>query len=94
MLALFLIVYLLMLQPVKKQILISLRELPTRMVRGSKDLAAATANAAVNLEVEVPGVEQAKRAATLKKQLSEKVKTEPAVAGRLVQSWIREGGKE
>jgi flagellar M-ring protein FliF len=93
-LALFLIVYFLMLRPVKKQILISLRELPTRLVRGSRDLATATAAAAGSLEVEVPGVEHAKRAATLKKQLSEKVRTEPAVAGRLVQSWIREGGKE
>jgi flagellar M-ring protein FliF len=93
-LALFLIVYFLMLRPVKKQILTSLRELPTRMVRGSKDLAAATATVAGTLEGEVPGAEQAKRASTLKKQLSDKVKTEPAVAGRLVQSWIREGGKE
>jgi len=93
-LALFLIVYFLMLRPVKKQILTSLRELPTRMVRGAKDLGVATAGAALTAEVEVPGVEQAKRAATLKKQLSEKVKTEPAVAGRLVQSWMREGGKE
>ena len=45
-------------------------------------------------EIEPAGTEQARRASTLKRQLSEKVKTEPAVASRLVQSWIREEGKE
>jgi flagellar M-ring protein FliF len=93
-LALFLIVYFLMLRPVKAQILAALREMPARMARSPKELGAATAAAAAALEVEPAGVEQARRAAALKKQLSEKVKTEPAVAGRLVQSWIRDGGKE
>jgi len=41
--------------------------------------------------LDVPqGNEVAKRAALLKRQLTDKVKTEPAVAGRLVQTWIRE----
>ena len=94
-LALFLIVYFLMLRPVKKQILTSLRELPARMARNPKGLAGAAAGAgAVAVEIEPPGTEQARRATTLKRQLAEKVKTEPAVASRLVQSWIREGGKE
>ena len=85
-LALFLIVYFLMLRPLKKQVLTVLRELPGRMTRGSKELGATT----VAGEIEPAGTEQARRAATLKRQLSEKVKTEPAVATRLVQSWIRE----
>jgi flagellar M-ring protein FliF len=94
-LALFLIVYFLMLRPVKKQVLSALRELPARMARNPKGLAAAGAGAAdVAVEIEPPGTEQSRRATTLKRQLSEKVKTEPAVASRLVQSWIREGGKE
>jgi hypothetical protein len=37
------------------------------------------------------GVKEAKRAAALKQQLVEKVRSEPAVASRLVQGWIREG---
>jgi flagellar M-ring protein FliF len=93
-LALFLIVYFLMLRPVKKQVLTALRELPARMARGPKELGATPGAAAVAVEVEPPGSEQARRATSLKRQLSEKVKTEPAVASRLVQSWIREGGKE
>ena len=94
-LALFLIVYFLMLRPVKKQVLTALRELPARMARNPKGLAGADAGAAaVGVEVELPGAEQGRRATALKRQLSEKVKTEPAVASRLVQSWIREGGKE
>jgi flagellar M-ring protein FliF len=89
-LALFLIVYFLMLRPVKKQVLTALRELPGRMARGTKELGAA----AVVVEAEPEGTEQSRRAATLKRTLSEKVKTEPAVATRLVQSWIREEGKQ
>ena len=41
-LALFLIVYFLMLRPVKKQVLTDLRELPGRMTRGTKELGATT----------------------------------------------------
>jgi len=44
------------------------------------DQAAATRNAA---EIE-----------TLKKQLAEKVRSEPAAASRLVQTWIRESDRE
>lgn len=93
-LALFLIVYFLMLRPVKKQVMTALRELPARMARNPKGLAGVDAAAGVALEIEPPGTEQAKRATVLKRQLSEKVRTEPAVASRLVQSWIREGGKQ
>jgi len=94
-LALFLIVYFLMLRPVKKQVLTALRELPARVAGNAKELTGASARAAAaTVEIEPPGTEQARRATTLKRQLSEKVKTEPVVASRLVQSWIRDGGKE
>jgi flagellar M-ring protein FliF len=93
-LALFLIVYFLMLRPVKKQVLTAFREMPMRMAQNSKELGGAAGAAASAVEMEPPGVEQARRATALKRQLSEKVKTEPAVATRLVQSWIRDGGKE
>jgi flagellar M-ring protein FliF len=94
--ALFLIVYFLMLRPVKKQILTTLRELPARIVAGNKTSNAqgATPLAAGGVEIELPaGTLQAQRTGVLKKQLAEKVKAEPAAAGRLVQSWIRETGK-
>jgi len=95
--ALFLIMYFLMLRPIKKQALAAFRQLPGRLARPLKE------GAAGNLRAEVPagaappevpdlpqGTEVAKRAALLKRQLTDKVKTEPAVAGRLVQTWIRE----
>jgi flagellar M-ring protein FliF len=88
--ALFAIVYWLILRPLKKQILVTLRELPARVVRSAKELAPAAAG----VEIEAPpGAEQARRATTLKRQLAEKIKSEPAAASRLVQSWIREDGK-
>jgi flagellar M-ring protein FliF len=93
-LALFLIVYFLMLRPVKKQVLTALRELPGRVAHGTKELGATSGAAAIAGETEPAGTEQSRRAATLKRQLSDKVKTEPAVATRLVQSWIREESKE
>ncbi len=95
--ALFAIVYFLVLRPLKKQILVTLRELPARVARGPKELgqaATAAAMAAGSVEIELPpGTEQARRAAALKRQLTEKVKTEPAAASRLVQGWIREDEK-
>ena len=91
--ALFAIVYFLILRPVKKQLLTAFRELPAHAARGAKELArpgVAAVTAAAG-EVELPGAtEQSQRAAALKRQLVEKVKTEPASASRLVQSWIRE----
>jgi flagellar M-ring protein FliF len=90
-LALFLIVYFLMLRPVKKQVLTAFRELPARL---SKSAASLAAGASAAVEVELPaGAEQNRRANTLKKQLAEKVKSEPETASRLVQSWIRETAK-
>ncbi|MFZ0286552.1 MAG: flagellar basal-body MS-ring/collar protein FliF [Terriglobales bacterium] len=92
---LFLIVYFLMLRPVKKQIMTSLRELPARMAHSKKTPGEpGAALAAGGVEIELPaGTDQARRAGTLKKQLADKVKAEPAAAGRLVQSWIRETEK-
>lgn len=91
--ALFLIVYLLMLRPVKRQILAALRELPAKVLRGAKAGALAP-EAAAGVEIELPvGAAQAQRAGALKRQVADKVKAEPATAGRLVQSWIRETGK-
>lgn len=95
-LALFAIVYFLILRPLKKQILVTLRELPARVARGSRELGQTGTGAvgAGSVELELPvGTEQSKRAALLKQQLTEKVKAEPAEASRLVQGWIRENGK-
>lgn len=95
-LLLFLIVYLLILRPVKKQVLAALRGVPQQLTKGGKggDPAAQRTVATATpptVEIELPvGSQQGIRAATLKKQLAEKVRSEPASASRLVQSWIRE----
>jgi len=95
--ALFLIVYFLILRPVKKQMVAAWRELPDRVAEKTKQLgkaATAAALATAGVEIELPpGTEQARRATTLKKQLADKVRTEPAAASRLVQTWIREDQK-
>ena len=86
-LALFVIVYLLILKPVKKQVIAAFRELPKRLKPAEPGALPASGAA----EIELPaGAEGARRAAALKRQLTEKVKAEPATASRLVQTWIRE----
>jgi flagellar M-ring protein FliF len=89
---LFLIVYLLVLRPVRKEVIAAFRALPGQMMKGAKELATpGGAGSAGGVEIELPeGAEEAKRATTLKKQLVDKVRAEPAAASRLVQSWIRE----
>ena len=87
---LFAVVYFVLLSPLKKQTMAALRQaqshasLPGASPRSGalEDLAAA----------ELPGAApELKRTLALKQQLVEKVKQEPAGAGRLVQSWLRQG---
>jgi len=84
---LFLVVYWLILRPVKKQALTAFRELPgkasTLLVAPSTgDSAAPLAGVAV----EAGG----NRANQLKRLLTDKVKAEPEAASRLVQSWVQQ----
>jgi len=95
---LFLVVYFLILRPVKKQALAAFRELPAKLAASGRSLmsvpaaGSAEALAAAGFAAgELPrGVEESKRAAQLKKQLTEKVRTEPQAASRLLQTWVRE----
>ena len=90
---LFVVVYALVLRPVKKQALAAFRQIPQQL---AQSLAAAPAGGAAGAlaGIELPaGSDEAKRAIALKRELGEKVKSEPAAASRLVQSWIREQPK-
>ena len=89
---LFVVVYGMVLRPVKKQALAAFRQIPQQVAQG---LAAAPAGpAGVLAGIELPeGTDEAKRAAALKKELGEKIKAEPAAASRLVQTWIHEPQK-
>ena len=85
---LFLIVYALVLRPVKKQAMAAFKQLPAKL---AQPLAAGAAAGGTLGNIELPpGSEEAKRAGLLKKELAEKIKTEPAAASRLVQTWIRD----
>ena len=89
---LFATVYAVLLRPVKKQVLLSLRELSQRShLRASSTpkevLGASSPN---TIEGETTTVESVR----LKRQALEKVKTEPVATSRLLQNWIREGGSQ
>ena len=92
---LFLFVYFIVLRPVKKQALDTFRQLAAR----AKGAAAENSEADVlpgadtrSLDSPAPAVsEDRQRAKQLKQQMAEKIKAEPAAAGRLVQTWMKEG---
>lgn len=84
---LFLFVYGLILRPVKKQALAAFRQIPQQLAQASAPAAGSGSLASIELP---PGSEEAKRALAIKKELTDKIKSEPATASRLVQTWIRE----
>ena len=88
--ALFLVIYWLVLGPVKKQALAAFRDLPGR-VAGRLTPQAAGAAGGVALGAGQGGIEEGgKRASHLKRLLTEKVKAEPEAASRLVEDWVGE----
>ncbi|HXJ85914.1 MAG TPA: flagellar basal-body MS-ring/collar protein FliF [Candidatus Binatia bacterium] len=87
---LFLVVYWLVLRPVKKQALAAFRELPGKVAARLTQQPVAGASPAM---IEEAGTEGGKRASHLKRLLTEKVKSEPEAASRLVQSWVQQGGE-
>jgi flagellar M-ring protein FliF len=86
---LFLLVYAMVLRPVKKQAIAAFKQIPAHLAQPLAGKAAADALASAELP---HGSEEAKRAAALKKEIGDKIKAEPAAASRLVQSWIRDAG--
>lgn len=86
--ALFAVVYFLLLRPVKRQALAAFRELPARIASAR---AAPAETAGGPGAVQLPErSDEAARASALKRQLTDKVRSEPAAASRLVQNWMRE----
>lgn len=89
--ALFLVVYWLVLRPVKKQALAAFRDLPGRVTASLAPQAAGGAAGTTSLASGEGAIEDGgKRASQLKRLLTEKVKAEPEAASRLVQSWVHE----
>jgi len=77
---LFLMVYALVLNPVKKQAIAAFQQIPAQLAR---PLAAGSAHDRRNRSSQ--GSEEAKRAGALKKELADKIKAEPAGAA----GWCR-----
>ncbi len=86
---LFLVVYLLILRPVKKQVMTAFRELPGKVLSRNAAQPLAAGGTLSPLEA---GQSQGEgqRANQLKRMLTDKVKADPAAASRLVESWVRE----
>ncbi len=99
-------VYMLLLRPVKKQVLTALRALPARPAAATKLISGGevqTPEVAGRKADSLDGILAAgnaddsaalKKLSLLKNQLVNKVKAEPAGASQLVQNWLREGGVE
>ena len=86
---LFLLTYVLLLRPIKKQALSAFSQLPDRSAAQLKAEIAASQNLG---SPEMAALSDAERRSLgLQKQLAEKARNEPAVTGRLVQAWLREG---
>jgi len=104
---LFLLIYLLVLRPIKRQIVTAFQELPKQlgMAKGQREALpkspsgtfAVTGDdtAAVEASIQQLGDSptETKQAVILKKNLLDKVKKEPATASRLIQNWMRQEGK-
>jgi flagellar M-ring protein FliF len=88
--ALFLVVYGLVLRPVKKQALAAFRELPGRV---SASVSPVKASPAGEIQITDGGGEGGKRTTQLKRMLTDKVKSEPDSASRLVQGWVQQENK-
>jgi flagellar M-ring protein FliF len=83
-LLLFLLAYALLLRPLKKQVLATVRELPARAATQQSVLSGAS------MESALAALPPEQRALFLKKQLVDKVKGEPVAAGQLLHAWINE----
>jgi flagellar M-ring protein FliF len=101
---LFLLIYFLVLRPVKTQVLATLRALPEKSMQASLPAGAAGKDSGKHLTLaDLEGElkqelaetnSQVMRTIALKRHLTDKVKREPEGATRLVQSWVRQGGSE
>jgi flagellar M-ring protein FliF len=106
LLLLFLLIYVLVLRPIKRQLITTFQELPQQIGMAKSS---APALAGTTVSISAPKVDdtatieaslqqlgdsplEAKQAVILKKTLLDKVKKEPKSASRLIQNWMRQGG--
>ncbi len=104
---LFSLIYLLVLRPIKRQIVTSFQALPRQLAAakappiglpaGAPGVAGSKSDDKDSIEASLQQLGdsplEAKQAVVLKKNLLEKVKKEPATASRLIQNWMRQESK-
>jgi flagellar M-ring protein FliF len=96
MLLLFVLVYFLLLRPVKKQVITAVRgpaALPQKSEPAAEEVAAVPAAPQIPELPDLPPptlTEEKQRTLQLKKDLTEKIKAEPVSASRLVKAWLQE----
>jgi flagellar M-ring protein FliF len=90
---LFLLVYALLLRPLKKQLMTTFRELPARIASGKGQASGIAGGELASLREGTTLSEEQQRATAIKKELVEKTKAEPAATGKLVQAWLNEGSR-
>jgi flagellar M-ring protein FliF len=90
---LFLLVYGLLLRPLKKQLLTTFRELPSRIASQKSQVAGGAGTGLASGEDLTSLSQEQQRAVMQKRQLVEKGKSEPAATGMLIQSWLNEEAK-
>ena len=100
LLALFAMIYLLLLGPVKKQF-VALLQTPlqtgvsTAGAAGSAAVPVVGAGAHIALPAQTATIDgEVQQAVALKRQLVGKVKEDPAAASRLIQNWMREEARK
>ena len=81
---LFLLTYTLLLRPMKNQLITTFRELPAILSKRPSDLSSGQ---------DLDGLPPEQRSLILKKQLLQKVATEPVATSKLIQAWIHEEAK-
>jgi len=87
---LFLLAYALFLRPLKKQLMTTFRELPAAISAKKQPVAGVDLPPGQSLSALPP---EQQRSIGLKKQLLEKVNTEPVATSKLIQAWIHEEAK-
>jgi flagellar M-ring protein FliF len=95
LLLLFTLVYLLILRPLKKQMVITLSKMPARLARVERRaLVGATATeipapeTPETLQIESAETSEAKRQEEMKRSIAKRVEKEPEEATRVIQSWL------
>jgi flagellar M-ring protein FliF len=87
--ALFLVLYFLILRPIREQALAAFRQIPAKLTARHQAAGAGEAGVSAGSGHSLL-TQDPTRVSQLTRTLTEKVKSEPAAASRLVQSWVRE----